>query len=219
MSNKLPRCHHVGLLVTTLVAGWISLSANAEEIVFEDTFDTETLGLSVAGLTNWAVTAGNVDVIGPGLWDLYPNNGRYLDLDGSCGNAHIESSPIVFAPGDYALSFELGYNYYGIADGTHVLDVYVGNYLLFSDLDPMDFATQDELALMMAEFSVNTETTASLRFVQKGAVDCVGAILDDVSLSLLDPELPTDAKQCKKGGWRDFGVFKNGSVRNSVSIL
>ncbi len=51
-------------------------------IVFEDTFDSESVGVGYTSLTNWAVTSGNVDVIGDGYHNIYPGNGRYLDMDG-----------------------------------------------------------------------------------------------------------------------------------------
>jgi hypothetical protein len=33
--------------------------------------------------------------------------------------------------------------------------------------------------------------------------------VDNVSLTEVLKELPTTKDQCKKGGWMDFGVFKN----------
>jgi hypothetical protein len=47
-------------------------SASAQVVVFQDTFDSEPLGLNITSLTNWTVTAGNVDVIGVRFLRLLP---------------------------------------------------------------------------------------------------------------------------------------------------
>ena len=46
--------------------------------LFNDTFDSEALGLNQA-LDNWTVSDGTIDVIGPGFFDLHPGNGNYLE--------------------------------------------------------------------------------------------------------------------------------------------
>jgi hypothetical protein len=80
-------------------------SAGAQTVVFEDNFERESLGLNITSLTNWTVTAGNVDVIGSGFEDIYPGNGNYLDMDGTWGNATIQSTSISLVPGTYQMSF------------------------------------------------------------------------------------------------------------------
>lgn len=44
--------------------------------------------LNYSGFINWNVTGGNVDLIGPGLFDLLPGNGLYVDLAGSTAPAY-----------------------------------------------------------------------------------------------------------------------------------
>lgn len=39
--------------------------------------------LNYTGFINWDVTAGRVDLIGLGLWDVRPGNGLYVDLQGT----------------------------------------------------------------------------------------------------------------------------------------
>lgn len=42
-----------------------------------------TAALNYEGFINWDVTAGRVDLIGNGLWDVRPGNGLYVDLQGT----------------------------------------------------------------------------------------------------------------------------------------
>ena len=44
--------------------------------------------LNYTGFANWDVTAGQVDLIGPGLFDFLPGNGLYVDLMGSTSTAY-----------------------------------------------------------------------------------------------------------------------------------
>ena len=71
-------------------------------LIFSDDFDSYTAGIPWPGEGNWTVTEASVDLIGEGTsWDLLPGNGKYLDMDGSTGNAGtIESISIALAPGD-----------------------------------------------------------------------------------------------------------------------
>ena len=62
---------------------------NAQQVLFEDNFDTENDGigeLSYDNLANWTILSGGIDLIGNGFWDAYPGNGLYLDLDGTYGS-------------------------------------------------------------------------------------------------------------------------------------
>src|SRR5229473_5571328 len=91
----------------------LAQNANAHAIVFEDNFNTEAHGLNHTTFTNWTVTAGSVDVLGPHFFDLFPGNGNYVDLDGTthggppAGQLTSKSS---FGTGNYILSFMLGGN-------------------------------------------------------------------------------------------------------------
>ena len=101
------------------ITGYI-LAAIANDLpVFEDNFDTEPSSYHITSLRNWTVT-GNVDVIGPERSDYYPNNGNYLDLDGTdpCASSTIQSIPISLSAGTRPrLSFRLGNNLDGAAPG------------------------------------------------------------------------------------------------------
>lgn len=78
---------------------------------FLDTFNTENGGvgkLDYTSFANWIVTAGSVDLIGNGLFDIYPGNGLYVDLNGSTGVSGTLTSKVLFSPGTYEFSFEIG---------------------------------------------------------------------------------------------------------------
>src|SRR5262245_55441109 len=50
---------------------------------FDDNFDEDTRELGVTSTTHFNVGLGNIDVIGPGLYDLFPGYGNYIDLGGT----------------------------------------------------------------------------------------------------------------------------------------
>ena len=79
-------------------------------LIFSDNFDTETLALNYTGFSQWTVSDGTVDLIGQGGgFDFLPGNGRYVDLDGSSGNAGImRSSSLSLTAGvEYTLTISL----------------------------------------------------------------------------------------------------------------
>lgn len=100
----------LGAIVSTVLL--LVAPASAQQLFLDD-FNTETLGTNAVSITNWNISSGNIDVIGnPGFFDFYPGNGRYLDMDGSAGNAGRIETITVFnlTPGDYTLSFDQGKN-------------------------------------------------------------------------------------------------------------
>jgi hypothetical protein len=165
------------ITVPLLLCGLLMLhdTARAQTVIFQDSFDNQTLGLAITSLNNWTVTAGNVDVIGPGFFDLYPGNGHYLDMDGSCGNATIQSPPLNLAPGVYQLSFRIGNNSFG----GNSLNVSLGS--LFNQ----SFVAQSSLELtpVRVEILVGATTMASLVLEETGPSDCGGSVLDSVTLT------------------------------------
>jgi hypothetical protein len=198
-------------LVPLLLYGLLMLHepAWAQTVVFEDNFDNEPLGLAVTSLSNWTVTAGNVDVIGSGFNDFYPGNGNYLDLDGTCGNATIQSTAISLVPGSYQLSFRIGSNPEGA--GGNSLDVSLGT--LFSQ----SFA-QPALTPITVEIIVRTATVASLVFRETGPVDCTGSVLDAVVLTFNRPLVEAVAIDIKPGGFpNSINLGSAGTV--AVAIL
>lgn len=191
----------IGLLLLVLLLA-LPPSASAQTSMFEDTFDSELVGLNITALTNWIVT-GNLDVIGsgpPSFFDLYSGNGNYLDMDGSCGNASIESKMMFnLSPGTYELSFELGNNPYG--GGVNGLMVQLGSAYSESFSTP---AGSPPLTLVTRQITVAAPTVARITFAETGLPSCGGSILDDVRLVLLSTSVQID--------------IKPGSFPNSINV-
>lgn len=176
-----------GLLVAlAMIAGTAGVSSASLISVFYDPFDEETLGLGITALSNWTVTAGNVDVIGAvgstTLYDLYPGHGKYLDMDGTATatvpsgqtNATIHTTA-VFSPGWYTLTFLLGNNRGG---GVTV------NYLTVTIDSSVSqtWSTTDNPPMTLQTASFYVPTSGPLTFIETGPADGQGSIIDDVHL-------------------------------------
>lgn len=100
-------------LLSALLLSAAATSAGAATL-FYDNFDSYPLGAPSSIAPTWTVTHGTVDVIGPGLFDFYPGNGRYLDMNGTSqpnSAARIETTIGGFTVGQtYQLSFSYGAN-------------------------------------------------------------------------------------------------------------
>jgi hypothetical protein len=103
------------LVVSALVTVCLTPGVSRALTIFTDNFDAEVpltglnYGTFVGTFDKWTVSAGTVDLIGPGLFDLLPGNGRYVDLDGSTFNAGIMTSttlPLILGTA-YELTFDL----------------------------------------------------------------------------------------------------------------
>ena len=104
----------IRMLGAVILAATLPAAASAT-VIFEDNFDTETFALN-GSLSNWTVSKGTIDVIGTGYFDLYPGNGRYLDMDGSTMNAGRIDTKTTFGftvGATYTLSFSYGKNGFG----------------------------------------------------------------------------------------------------------
>lgn len=61
-------------------------------ILFQDSLTLKmvaTAALNYAGFANWTVYSGTVDLIGNGSYDFLPDDGLYVDLDGSTSDAGV----------------------------------------------------------------------------------------------------------------------------------
>ncbi len=128
-----------------------------------------------AGFANWDVTRGSVDLIGAGLFDIYPGNGLYLDLDGSTFQGGRLESKAIFdlLPGTYELRFDIGNN-----RGTNTVLVNLGSVysegFTSSDIPPLE--------TIVRNIVVMAPTSGRLVFDQLGG-DAQGIVLDNVRLS------------------------------------
>lgn len=172
-----------GLTVGTMLFGMTAM-ADASTI-FSDNFEADTTGLNKTNFINWTVSDGTVDLIGTGTsWNWFPTYGKYVDLDGSTGNAGkiLSSASFNLSDGEYFLKFDLAGNQRpGYPADTVSVKVNTGitsqNYSL-STYDPFQTFTQS--------FSLSSVTTVQLSF--EGLYgDNVGMLLDNIRLEKVDP--------------------------------
>lgn len=168
-----------------IILGIVSLFTNVvyAAILFEDNFNTENAGtptLNYYGFINWDVTDGSVDLIGNGFYDFYPDEGLYIDLDGSTNNAGRLESKITFAlnPGTYELQFDLaGHSSRGPNTVTVTLgDVYDESFTLSQ--------TDTYLSTFVRTIDVMALTSGKLVFDHSGG-DNQGITLDNVRLTVV----------------------------------
>jgi hypothetical protein len=129
-------------------------------------------------LANWNVTRGSVDLLGNGLFDFFPGNGLYLDLDGSTLAAgKLESkNTYSFNAGDTInLDFKLAGSQRG---GTDTVTVSLGS--LYNEVFTLPSA--NPFTTITRSFTVSSATSAGLIFDHAGA-DNNGLLLDNVVLS------------------------------------
>jgi hypothetical protein len=163
-----------------------SVMASPATILLFDNFNSENGGngaFEYDGFVNWDVTGGNIALIGTGFFDIYPENGLYLDLGGSWDNTPgtlTSKTPFTLIPGvTYTLSFDLGGNPYNPSrdDTVQVLlgSVFDEKFTL-QNIDPLHKFTRT--------IHVDSMTTGTLSFRDVGSrgVDSEGLILDNVAL-------------------------------------
>ncbi len=152
---------------------------------FFDSFDAENGGVSsfnYIGFANWTVSNGTVDLIGNGFYDFQPDNGLYVDLDGSIEDAgKITSVPINLVQGTYELSFDLAGNLRDYDDvDTVTVQVDLGNLLDKVYSLPKDAPFTGFTETLM----VSGPTTVTLSFEGSGG-DNVGMLLDNVAVNVI----------------------------------
>ncbi len=149
------------------------VSAAFAQTSFSDNFDSESLGLNYTAFANWDVTAGSVDVIGTGFYDLLPGNGYYVDLDGTTVTGGTMSTKFAIDPGyTYSLQFDLGGSQRG---DTNIVHVSLDNYT-------EAFTVPSGQAFTTITRTVTVANAGSkLTFVNDGG-DNFGALLDRVSI-------------------------------------
>jgi len=167
-----------------LLAGLLAGASTAQAVtIFSDNFDADTLGLNYnAFLGGWTVSDGTVDLIGAGFFDLHPGNGRYVDLDGSTGNAGVLSKSLMLTGGvTYSATFDLGGSRRG---DTNVVDVAFG-----STLDNFTLLSADGYTSATLMFTPGSTGLYSLSFANVGG-DNLGAILDNVVVASQTAVIP-----------------------------
>ena len=171
------------MLKTFAAAAALSIAAGAASaatVVFEQDFNGGPSGLNQtpAGFT---VSNGTVDVIPccGGQFDFYPDNGLYVDMDGSSGNAgRIDTaSSFSYTAGQrYTLSFDFGVN----NGGTELLT------FGFADFDSSLTIIGPDADIFFTPFSVTftaLTTGFSTLFFEAAGSDNQGPVIDNVVLS------------------------------------
>lgn len=159
-------------------------SAKVAEVVFEDDFNAEGGGRALNNyrdFKNWVVTEGEVDLLGHGYWDFYPDYGLYIDMDGTqrpketAKAGTLESKQrFKLSPGTYRLSFDVAGN---PLSGPNTLSVSLG--VLYGE----DIIIKKEapFVTIMRLISVPSASEARLVFSHHGG-DWEGILLDNVKL-------------------------------------
>ncbi len=183
-------------------------NSNNSFVLLSDNFNAENNGVgsyNYSSLANWNVVDGTVDLIGTGFeQDLLPNNGLYLDLDGTSNNGgRIESkSTFSFNAGDQiTLSFYLAGSQRGDSNS---VTVSLGN--LFSETFTRN--SSEPLTKITRSFTASNQVNSKLVFDHLGG-DNLGLLLDNVEL--------VSNTNSAVGVILDDDNFRNKSVRNDFN--
>jgi hypothetical protein len=149
---------------------------NPDAVVFLSDFNDENGGQGVfnwADFAEWNVVDGCVDLHGNGFIDVWPNNGLYVDLDGSCsqGGTLKTQEELVLTPGNYVLEFWLAGN--NRRDDPDTVLVNFGAV----HQEEIVMQRKDPFRLFQRNLTVSTQTSAKLSFQNLGG-DNEGALLD-----------------------------------------
>lgn len=161
------------------------VSSNSISLVdlLADNFNDENGGipeLDYANFTNWDVSDGTFDLIGNGSFDFFPQNGLYVDLDGSTENPGILKSKADFTleRGIYYLQFDIAGSQRG---DINTVTVRLAN--VFSEQFTLE--SNEPFLTINRTIIVTEPITGHLSFeLTAGGGDNVGLILDEVKLSV-----------------------------------
>ena len=166
----------------------VVLLAGAGHAQFFDNFNATTTALGTTALTGWTVTGGNIDILGasPFLFNLYPGNGNFIDLDGtsSTGSSTITSGTFSLTSGvGYTLSFDLGKNGAGSESVTvSILNSSFGGTTIADSIAYPAFVGKS-----FSWVQSTTIANAQIRFASVGN-DNAGYVIDNVRVAGTAPE-------------------------------
>jgi hypothetical protein len=181
------------LLLIAALAVFSPQRVLAAQIFFDD-FNSEHGGvgqLNYNAFANFTVSDGTVDLIGNGFFDFLPGNGLYVDLDGSTGNAGIQTSNgLPLGAGDYSLDFYMA--------GSHRGDVNEVLVNVFGPLNPSYGALivinppNNPFSFVSIAFTLSAPDTIRFSFSNDGG-DNIGALLDNVAINSAPTAVPEPA--------------------------
>lgn len=154
-------------------------------VIFSDNFDAYTATYNVTAFNgNWYVSNGSVDVVGPGYFDFFPGNGKYIDLDGSTGDAGVFTSKTLnLNAGTYTFEFVLSGSTRW--DQPNTVDVSFGSYN-----ETFTLASNVPITTYTRTVNFASDTATSIVFKNSGN-DNMGALLFNVTVASAVPEAET----------------------------
>jgi len=170
------------LLSAAVLGLGLTGAAQSATIVFSDDFNNDIRNTPQANLIKWNVTAGSVDVIGPGLFDFYPGNGNYLDMNGSTqreGRISTKGDLGLIDGKTYELTFDYGTNDF---PGSFPVNLSFG---LGTLLDSIRIEVQPKM-LMQAVFRFVYDGSGNFLYFADASgtrKDNGGPVLDNVTLA------------------------------------
>lgn len=162
------------ILFTAAIA--LAHMSAAGAIIFQDNFDGNQPGLSVVPIGGWTVSGGTVDIHGPGFYDLVPNNGSYVDLEGTRNAGVLSRSFSATTAAAYTATYTLAGSRLSF-DPVNIVDVQFGSVTSTHTLLANDGPTTYSLT-----FLPSASGAATLTFSNRG-VDDWGAFLLDVTVT------------------------------------
>lgn len=176
-----------------------SQSMRVERVILSDDFNSENEGrgqLSYDGFANWFVRGGEVDLLGRGFQDAYPDHGLYVDLDGGGYQAGVLQSKGAFRliAGAYQIEFDLAGNPERTANS-----VIVSLGGLYHESFALD--AKEPFRTIRRQITVTQATNAALVFKHAGR-DGAGLLLDNVRLMALSspPSTSSSPNRDRQGG-------------------
>ena len=156
--------------------------AHADTVIFSDNFDGENSGNGTkryTGFDNWTVDRGSVDLFGNGTFDSLPGNGLYVELVGGSVGSISKTGGLDLGPGTYELSFDLAGSQR--VSSTEKVNVNFGGEVAeFTRTQNQGFLTET-ITLELADF-----TNVLLSFGQSSSNDMIGALLDNVMITMIN---------------------------------
>jgi hypothetical protein len=154
-----------------------STAPSKAQVIFFDNFDANNPGLNAVP-TGWTIgNSGTVDLIGvcngqPPLFDFFPGNGCYVDLDGSTNSPGLLTKSFSLVGGTpYLLEFDLASNQ------SNIVDVDFGTTMAqYSLVGVQPFSTKSLF------FTPATSGTYDISFLNQGG-DNNGGFLNNVRLT------------------------------------
>lgn len=171
-------------LATIAIMAFTATSAQAATITaLSDNFNGEgTAQSNYAGFTNWDITEGTVDLVGPGYFAELCREAlgdSCVDLDGSSNNAGVMTTKDEFAAGTYDVSFWISGNQRDSSDD--VVEFFFGDY---SEI----FELASDSPWELVERTIST-IGGSLGFDTEGD-DNIGPVIDDIEVAISAVPLP-----------------------------